>query len=382
MSAHSKLGASSAKRWLSCPGSVRLISKCPPSPDSKYAAEGTTAHSVAEMLFKGEEVKPGQWIKTTSGEHKADSKMIAYAQAYVSEVLETQKELKGELLVEKRFSLPTIHPAMFGTNDACIVSHEKKTLHVFDLKYGAGIAVEAFENPQLVFYALGAAFNEDFLTFDRFDTIKMSIFQPRAPHPDGILRTWAINFDELMEWKALFKIGAKLTEIDDAPLIPSPESCRFCAASAMCPALKNQANQRAVKAFSEGRPNALPELLAIEEVAEIYSKKKLIETFLDACEERIKFEVLSGKSIPGVKVVRGNSKRKWYDDQKAEAFFKRSLGDKIYDFKSVPEMEKLVGKKEFAKIASSLFVEIAGDLTIAPESDKRKAVDLPKDIFN
>ena len=44
---HSKLGASGAKRWLTCPGSVAL-SEGMPNKSSKYAIEGTAAHQLAE----------------------------------------------------------------------------------------------------------------------------------------------------------------------------------------------------------------------------------------------------------------------------------------------------------------------------------------------
>ena len=48
---HSLLGPSSAKRWMSCPPSVRLTEKMPDT-TSPWAAEGTLAHDVAELKVK------------------------------------------------------------------------------------------------------------------------------------------------------------------------------------------------------------------------------------------------------------------------------------------------------------------------------------------
>lgn len=48
---HARLSASSAKRWMSCPPSVRLEEQFPDS-GSEYAAEGTLAHSLAETILR------------------------------------------------------------------------------------------------------------------------------------------------------------------------------------------------------------------------------------------------------------------------------------------------------------------------------------------
>ena len=49
---HHNLGASSAKRWMSCPGSVKLAAQFPQG-SSKFADEGSLAHALAENLIQG-----------------------------------------------------------------------------------------------------------------------------------------------------------------------------------------------------------------------------------------------------------------------------------------------------------------------------------------
>ena len=53
---HARLSPSASKRWLTCPGSVRLIESLDlPETFNRYAAEGTVAHEIHELalLAKG-----------------------------------------------------------------------------------------------------------------------------------------------------------------------------------------------------------------------------------------------------------------------------------------------------------------------------------------
>jgi len=48
---HSDIGASSAGRWLNCPGSVKLLQDVPRK-DSVYAQSGTAQHYIAEKCLR------------------------------------------------------------------------------------------------------------------------------------------------------------------------------------------------------------------------------------------------------------------------------------------------------------------------------------------
>lgn len=71
MTTHSKVGASSAKRWMACPGSVRL-SEGIESKSSKFSIEGTQAHALAE-----------QWLTAGECPVNADQEMAENVRVYV-----------------------------------------------------------------------------------------------------------------------------------------------------------------------------------------------------------------------------------------------------------------------------------------------------------
>ena len=122
---------------------------------------------------------------------------------------------------------------------------------------------------------------------------------------------------------------------------------------------------------------ALPPLLTDEEIAELLDKleglvKWANEIFAYAQDAAVNH----GKEWPGFKVVLGRSNRKYRDETKAaEAaaaagytdIFKKTL-------LSVAEMEKLMGKRNFAEILGDLVIRPQGKPSLVPVSDKRPAV--------
>lgn len=75
--AHSKIGASSMKRWAACPGSVKL-SEGIESRSSVFAEEGTKAHELGEKwLTEGETAIAGYPVD-----------MVEHVSVYVDAVME------------------------------------------------------------------------------------------------------------------------------------------------------------------------------------------------------------------------------------------------------------------------------------------------------
>lgn len=374
--AHSILGASSSHRWLSCPGSVRL-SKGIPRTSSTYADEGTAAHELAEMCLRnGANTGAfiGSMITVNETAYEVTEEMAEAVQLYLDTVRTDLKDAgKGaELMVEHRFNLDWLYDGMFGTNDA-LVAQPFGLLQVYDFKYGAGVAVDVVDNPQLMYYALGAAKG------DAYEEIELIIIQPRANHPDGAVRRVRMWPAELFRWaEEVLLPGAEATENEDAPLATGSH-CRFCPALAVCPAQKERAMSVAKAAFSKTQPPA-PEALSITELKKIIDAADMVEAWMSACRSHLKHLLESGTVTAdqaGYKIVAGRSTRKWADETEAVAVMEM-LGIEPYEqkIKSPAQAEKMAKKGAF----DSVITTIRGTQMV-PLSDKREAIPMIANAF-
>lgn len=214
---HSKIGASSCERWWNCPGSVALIDTLPPQPTSEYATEGTAAHKLAEIcLTKGliAEQMVGQTIPAENGTVRVVTEEMAEAvQVYLDVIRTDMKKYKvhpSDLSIEHRFHLVHIDKDAYGTNDASLKVAFTKVI-VYDYKHGAGVAVDAEDNKQGLFYAEGAAHGEE------IDEVEIVIVQPRAIHKDGPIRRWTVSKGNLADFAVLLKAKAAATKDPNAP---------------------------------------------------------------------------------------------------------------------------------------------------------------------
>ena len=96
--------------------------------------------------------------------------------------------------------------------------------------------------------------------------------------------------------------------------------------------------------------------------------------------------LLSGVQLPGWKIVEGRSIRKITNQDAAavalnRAGYKTTEIYKPQELRTITELEKLVGKKQFAAICSEYIEKPQGKPTLAPESDKRPAIDPVLDDF-
>jgi hypothetical protein len=181
---HSSIGASSAHRWIACPGSIKLCETVPPLPSSKYATEGTRAHTVAEAYILGQPIPS-----------YADEAMIEGAKMYsraISERMLNCNEITHPLRLESRVSIPSLDPGAFGTCDAWFVGDG--TLYILDYKYGQGLSVSPIENDQLKYYAAGVI--ETFKLINDIDKVSLVIVQPRC----GGVSEWECGLGQLQRF--------------------------------------------------------------------------------------------------------------------------------------------------------------------------------------
>ena len=369
--AHSRLGASAAHRWMACPGSVAL-SATVADVQTVFAAEGTAAHELAEWCLRND-TQAEEWIDRTikvgSHEFVVDAEMADGVQLYIDTIRGAVRP--GDVFaIEQRFHLHQVDEQFFGTADAIVYRPDTRELFVFDLKYGRGHAVEVRQNPQFLYYGLGAALAEP----DRgVGDVELVVVQPRCPHPDGPVRRWRTNAVEMLEFSADLVDAAEATRKADAPRIPG-EQCKFCAAAAICPELRGHVQKVAASEF--GAAPAKPDRLSSAELAAILDERDVIKAWLKAVEAYAHSEATHGRPPAGYKLVATRAKRDWIDEQIAKMdlmLYGLDETDIVTSkLKSPAQVEKLLGKSK-DDIADLWHAESKGSVLVS-DADPRPPI--------
>lgn len=377
MTAHAKLSASGAHRWLNCLGSVEMESGYQ-DVSSPYAQEGTHAHALAEKCLV-EDVNADKFIgsllrdERSGSTHIVDAEMAENVQAYLDYV----RQLGGEekhVLVEAKVDFSQYVPEGFGTADHIAISKVDGvwTLYISDLKYGKGHRVEAANNPQGMLYALGAVLDYGFIF--EVTRVKIAIVQPRLDH----VSEWELSVQELLRWaEGYVKPRAALAAKPGAPVTPSIDACKFCKAKGECKALADYALNVAVEGF-EGIADEMETKNAMkmdpDQLAAVLKNVDLIAGWLKSVEATAQQKLEHGENIPGYKLVEGRSLRRWRNEDEARKLLESKIGEDAYEKKLIsPSKAEKILKKE-KTLLTEYVVKPAGRPTIAPQNDKRKAI--------
>lgn len=369
---HAILSASASHRWLNCNPSARLELEFEDQ-TTTAASEGTAAHALCEHKLKRKlklrSERPVSRFDNDEMEQHTDD----YVDFVMGQVVrERRRDVDTQVLIEQRLDFSCYVPDGFGTGDCVIVSNGR--LHIIDFKYGQGVLVEAADNPQMKLYALGALreFGEKY----QIKKVKMTIFQPRREN----VSTWEITVAKLKRWAEKdLKPKAEKAFKGEGSYCPG-EWCLFCKAAVKCRA---RAEEKLRLAQSEFK---LPPLLTDAEIEAVLAKLPDIKKWAEEILEYALQAALSGKQWQGFKLVEGRSVRKYADEG---AVIKAANAAGYHDiFKKtlipITEMERLMGKQEFAKVLGGLIVKPQGKPTLVADTDKRDAIIVsdPKNEFN
>lgn len=372
--AHSILGASASSRWLNCPGSVALTEQVPERGDTKYSAEGTVAHEVAELALR-EGVDPLMYVGKRIDGIMVTKEMALAVGMYVDKVNTLGQSVGVEPMIEVRFSLAKLGPPvdMFGTADCVVPDRERSHLHVLDYKHGQGVVVEAANNPQLMTYALGAVLALE----ERFNQITVWIVQPRAPHRDGVVREWTFSWDELVDFRKRLIAGAEACFEEDAPLAVG-SWCRFCPASALCPAQKEHAVVTVQDAFvADAAPELpAPPTLTEEELAVVLEHADHIMDWLRSVQAYVRQQKEDGHVlVDSWKLIEKRANRAWSKEEEQVVADLADVGltpEDLYVKKllSPAQVEKLL-RREGHQIPDGLVERVVNGYNLVPSSDPR-----------
>lgn len=392
---HALLSASAASRWLTCTAAPRFEEGLPES-TSTYAAEGSLAHAIAELkALKKFTIMTGRTYTTRLNKLKKDPlydpEMDKTTDLYLEHLTEQAMlyDSTPTVAVEVRVDFSEYVPEGFGTCDCVMIGGD--TLSITDYKHGKGVPVAATGNPQMRLYALGALKRYAAVFGDTIKQVRMSIDQPRL----NSYSTDLITVDELLDWGNSIKPIAQKAFSGLGEFVPG-EHCRFCRGKAQCraranansaledfkgcvPAATIQPGEFVPQVHSYITPNGneVHPLLTDAEVGDLLIRgQHLIQWYKDL-EEYATKRLMDGKPIEGWKLVAGRSVRTFTDpDAAIQAVIAAGYDEAlVYDRKpkTLSELEKLMGKAEFAEKIGSFVVKPLGKPTLALATDKREA---------
>lgn len=371
--------------------------------------EGTRAHDFAEAILNGRKT-----LEDIPEEFRPHLKTyIDHCNGLVPNGHAPYVEAKVPLFYSE-------DPEDTGTCDFCVVTDDRITVR--DLKYGAGVLVEAEDNSQLAIYAL--SFVEDLMADGMFDfgpatIIDIGIVQPRH-HAGAEIRTWVLTLSDLRHFcREVDYAAIQIRTGRGLKFEPSEDACRWCDAKAFCEARAKHLTEAFDTTDRSGIDfiSMMPDLdkaeskLPVEErislrteraggvvdttddktLLAIWQATKGLKAFLDDVDEYINDRALSGDNFNGeVKLVAGREgNRAWANEEEADTFLR---GQKLkeserYDFKlKGPAKIEVLLKEQLKKTrTANRFAELvsrsSGRPVAVPASDKRPAISAVVDLM-
>lgn len=360
---HALLSASSSNRWIHCPPSVRLSEQFE-NKSSPYAKQGTDAHTLCE--YKLHKLLGDKIDNPIPNLEFYDEEMEQCAESYATFVMEEVAKAREStedpiVIVEQKVDFSRFIPEGFGTGDCLVIADG--TLSVIDMKYGLGILVDAYQNPQMMCYALGAL--ELFDGIYDIQEVKMTIFQPRREN----ISVYTLSKEDLYQWAEDVLVPAAQLAFQGEGEYQCGKWCGFCPAKNNCRARAEQNLELAKYEFKK------PDLLEDDEIEDVLEKVDDLVSWSNDIKEYALKLALGGKQWSNYKLVEGRSTRKYSNDNDvAEAVIK--AGFNPYDKKllGVSAMTKTLGKTKFDEILGDYIIKPPGKLTLVTNTDKRQAV--------
>lgn len=287
---------SNAYRWMNCAVYPWFAAQCEPTPQTDAMREGTCAAWVAEMVLKGHhatakdlagKTHPNGWVVTPD--------MVNNVQGYIDHI----RSLGGQIATEQNVRLGQHIEGRLDTSNH-VVNH---VLYIRDYKNGLEI-VEIEDNPAMIIYGAGEylRLNDPSITH-----VDLGIYQPRAFHPDGILRTWPLTVAELMVHAQKLVDASERVQQPNPLATPGPW-CSRCEAATSCAALslslyKGYAYIEDSRQRHMTREELVRELDALDMIATALKARK------GAVEAEAEQRIAKGEHLPGWHMEQGYGNR-------------------------------------------------------------------------
>ena len=357
---HSSIvGGSTAKRVIGCPGSVALCAAMPPKPSSKYADEGTLLHNVMDLILTTNQT-PESFVGMEYEGIKLTQELIdekVYPALRALDDIDPNKEM--EYATETRVGFGDFLPGVFGSTD--LLGRIGRRAFILDWKFGSGVAVDAADNPQLMFYAAAAMRTPEVQwVFDEVEEIECIIVQPPS------VKRWVTDKKRIKAFEQELLMAVKIAQLPDAP-IKTGDHCRWCAAKPTCPKMTGAVDRALAVAVGD---------IDVMQISRYLTKADMLEQWVTDLRALAHTMLEAGVVVPDWKLVAKRATRQWVDTQEAENYFSKYEGGVVYEprkLKSPAQMEKAL-KPFDKKLPEELVVAVSSGSTLVAESDPRPAV--------
>lgn len=382
---HSPLGASSAHRWMNCPGSVALVASLPAQPENADMRAGMAAHWVAEECLRTG-ADADQFVDTEIAfiKHVFTEDDAVAVQAYLDFCRELTADDRAKYVgIEQRFHLSGLDAALWGRNDFCAYVTAEKALYVVDYKHGIGRFVSPEENRQIMYYGLGALLELAESGLD-VEHVVLVVAQPRSYQSTDAVRQWQTTPGRLLDYGLELMAAAQATRQPDAPLVCG-DYCDTCPAAGACPALYESAIAAAgLTPGGEHKEPPAPETLSPEELGRRLELAETLRIWLRAVTAYAHGEAMRGRVPGGHKLIeKGGGRRAFADPAAAvleatEEFEGYQLSHFLVTKPVSPaQLEKVVGKKNAAAFLEKRLAVKPKTFALVPLSHKGDAVAPP-----
>ena len=298
MTAHFDHGASSAKRWMNCPSSIKHM-KDNPLPDTKDSTLGTERHTLVEDM----------WLKPeTLEEWDYDQDDWDNAVAYCDLIRDCVKRVgkTAVVVIESQIALE-LHGEKVGGTPDCLVYTQLGELHTIDFK-GGFEEVDIIGNEQLLTYDQAACAEYEI----RPTAVYHHIFQPNSLGTPW--KTVEVQMKELWDFRDELTVAVKATKVGKSYL--SGKWCEWCNKS-MCPEwMSKQAETTGTDLANKGFE--IPDLAKYDTDRLLRIKKAmpLITRMGKEVDAMLHQRAMAGQKVTGQKLVVALKNRAWIDEDK------------------------------------------------------------------
>ena len=317
--------ANDLPRYMICDGYVNMPVIKNIDEENKTKEEGIASHWFIEQVFN-KRFTPSELIdrKCPENGYWITPEIAEHAEEYINSLDPT-----GSVEIDTTFS-DGQHFQINARADYICKTGSK--LFVKDYKYG-WVIKEPEENWTLLFHAMSYLIKNQ---ISDVTEVIFEIYQPRAFHVLGPVRTWKVSIQDL--WNVYYtKLINKLTNPENT--LVTSDHCYRCLSAALCPA-NQKANNRALEISEKVFQSELTDQALSFMLAETERAIKILKTTQKAYEEDAQHRMRKGQVVQGYMLKMGQSNVKWNEGVTPE-FVETMIGRQV-STKKLPTPTQLI----------------------------------------